>query len=112
MRVDGELLERLLEEGGLLADERLLALGVAVLGVVQALLILSLRWVDPPTTAFMAANPNGAIQQSVPVAHVSRNFLAAVIAHEDAKLPYRPGAFTWGEMWARAQAHLSGAEDP
>jgi monofunctional glycosyltransferase len=87
---------------------KVLAVGFAV----QALVMVSLRWVDPPTTAFMAANPNGAIQQSVPVEHVSRNFLAAVIAHEDAKLPYRAGAFTWGEMLARAQAHLSGEEDP
>jgi monofunctional biosynthetic peptidoglycan transglycosylase len=87
---------------------KVLAVGL----VVQALVMVSLRWVDPPTTAFMAANPNGAIQQSVPVEHVSRNFLAAVIAHEDARLPYRSGAFTWGEMWARAQAHLSGEEDP
>jgi monofunctional biosynthetic peptidoglycan transglycosylase len=87
---------------------RVLAVGF----VVQALLMVSLRWIDPPTTAFMAANPDGAIQQSVPVEHVSRNFLAAVIAHEDAKLPYRSGAFTWDELFARAQAHLTGAEDP
>ncbi|WP_100498223.1 transglycosylase domain-containing protein [Geodermatophilus chilensis] len=85
---------------------------VAVGFVLQLLVMVSLRWVDPPTTAFMAANPNGAIQQSVPVEHVSRNFLAAVIAHEDAKLPYRAGAFTWAEMLGRAQAHLSGEEDP
>jgi monofunctional glycosyltransferase len=85
---------------------------LAVGFVVQALVMVSLRWVDPPTTAFMAANPDGAIQQSVPVEHVSRNFLAAVIAHEDAKLPYRAGAFTWDEMFARAQAHLTGEEDP
>ncbi|SEL61665.1 monofunctional biosynthetic peptidoglycan transglycosylase [Blastococcus sp. DSM 46786] len=85
---------------------------LAVLGVVQALVVLSLRWVDPPTTAFMAANPEGSIQQSVPVEHVSRNFLAAVIAHEDAQLPYRDGAFEWDALWARATAHLSGAEDP
>src|SRR3712207_8519842 len=74
--------------------------------------MVSLRWVDPPTTAFMAANPNGALQQSVPIEHVSRNFLAAVIAHEDAPLPYRSGAFTWAELAMRAQAHLAGDEDP
>jgi monofunctional glycosyltransferase len=85
---------------------------LAALAVAQALVILCLRWVDPPTTAFMAANPDGAIQQSVPVEHVSRNFLAAVIAHEDAALPSRSGAFTWDELWGRAQAHLSGEEDP
>ncbi|HZH18628.1 MAG TPA: transglycosylase domain-containing protein, partial [Geodermatophilus sp.] len=85
---------------------------LAVGFVLQALVMVALRWVDPPTTAFMAANPDGAIQQSVPVEHVSRNFLAAVIAHEDAELPYRSGAFTWDEMAARAQAHLSGEEDP
>ncbi|MCZ2860013.1 transglycosylase domain-containing protein [Blastococcus sp. VKM Ac-2987] len=85
---------------------------LAVLGVVQALLVLSLRWVDPPTTAFMVANPDGAIQESVPVEHVSRNFLAAVIAHEDAALPYRSGAFEWDALWGRATAHLSGEDDP
>ncbi|MGY2078210.1 transglycosylase domain-containing protein [Blastococcus sp. SYSU DS0828] len=85
---------------------------LAVVGVVQALVVLSLRWVDPPTTAFMLANPDGAIQQSVPVEHVSRNFLAAVIAHEDAQLPYRSGAFEWDALWSRATAHLSGEDDP
>ncbi len=74
--------------------------------------MLSLRWIDPPTTRFMAANPDGAIQQSVPVEHVSRNLLAAVIAHEDQELPYRDGAFDWIDMFSRATAHLRGGEDP
>ena len=87
-----------------------LALGIAF--VVQALVMVSLRWVDPPTTAFMLANEQGAIQQSVPVEHVSRNFLAAVIAHEDQQLPYRDGAFTWEELSGRAEARLRGEEDP
>jgi monofunctional glycosyltransferase len=91
---------------------RRVATVLAALAVVQALVVLSLRWVDPPTTAFMAANPDGAIQQSVPVEHVSRNFLAAVIAHEDAALPYRSGAFEWDALWSRAQGHLAGDEDP
>jgi monofunctional glycosyltransferase len=85
---------------------------LAVVVVVQALLLLSLRWVNPPTSAFMSANPDGAVQQFVPVEHVSRNFLAAVIAHEDQPLPYRSGAFGWGELYDRAQAHLTGQEDP
>jgi monofunctional biosynthetic peptidoglycan transglycosylase len=85
---------------------------VAALGVVSVLLMLPLRWIDPPTTAFMAANPDGGIQQSVPIEHVSRNFLAAVIAHEDAQLPYRTGAFEWGQLVDRAGAHLAGDEDP
>ncbi|KGH44023.1 glycosyl transferase [Modestobacter caceresii] len=85
---------------------------LAVVFVVQALVMVALRWVDPPTTAFMAANPAGSIQQSVPVEHVSRNFLAAVIAHEDAPLPYRSGAFEWDSLFARAQAHLRGEDDP
>ncbi|WP_324273532.1 transglycosylase domain-containing protein [Blastococcus brunescens] len=85
---------------------------VAALVIAQALLVLSLRWVDPPTTAFMAANPEGSIQESVPVEHVSRTFLAAVIAHEDAALPYRAGAFEWSALWSRAYAHISGEEDP
>jgi monofunctional biosynthetic peptidoglycan transglycosylase len=85
---------------------------LAVILVLQALVLLSLRWVDPPTTAFMLANEQGAIQQSVPVEHVSRNFLAAVIAHEDQQLPYRSGAFTWDELSGRAEARLRGEEDP
>jgi monofunctional glycosyltransferase len=85
---------------------------LAVVAVVQVLVILSLRWVDPPTTAFMAENPGDVIQQSVPIEHVSRNFLAAVIAHEDAELPYRSSAFEWDELMDRAQAHLAGEEDP
>jgi monofunctional glycosyltransferase len=80
--------------------------------LVHALVLLSLRWIDPPTTAFMLASDEGAIQQSVPVEHVSRNFLAAVIAHEDQLLPYRDGAFTWNELFGRAEAHLRGEEDP
>ncbi|MGY1786900.1 transglycosylase domain-containing protein [Geodermatophilus sp. SYSU D00698] len=80
--------------------------------LLQALVLVSLRWIDPPTTAFMLANDRGAIQQSVPVEHVSRNFLAAVIAHEDQPLPYRDGAFTWDELSGRAEAHLRGEEDP
>jgi monofunctional biosynthetic peptidoglycan transglycosylase len=67
---------------------------------------------DPPTTAFIAANPGDTIQQSVPVEHVSRNLLAAVIAHEDQELPYRDGAFDWLDMVSRATTHLRGGEDP
>ncbi|TKJ28393.1 glycosyl transferase [Blastococcus sp. CCUG 61487] len=85
---------------------------LAVLVVLQGLLVLSLRWVDPPMTMFMLSNPDGAIQQSVPVEHVSRTFLAAVIAHEDSQLPYRSGAFEWDALWDRAQAHLAGEDDP
>ncbi len=85
---------------------------LVIVFVVQALLVLSLRWIDPPTTAFMAANPGDPIQQSVPVEHVSRNLLAAVIAHEDQELPYRDGAFDWVDMLSRATVHLRGGEDP
>jgi monofunctional glycosyltransferase len=80
--------------------------------LLHALVLLSLRWIDPPTTAFMMANEAGAIQQSVPIEHVSRNFLAAVIAHEDQALPYRDGAVTWDALYGRAEAHLRGEEDP
>ncbi len=86
--------------------------GLLVAFVLQALVLLSLRWVDPPTTAFMLANEQGAVQQSVPVEYVSRNLLAAVIAHEDQPLPYRAGAFTWDELFGRAGAHLRGEDDP
>ncbi len=91
---------------------RRIARVIVIALLLQALVLLSLRWIDPPTTRFMAANPDGAIQQSVPVEHVSRNLLAAVIAHEDQELPYRDGAFDWIDMFSRATAHLRGGEDP
>jgi monofunctional biosynthetic peptidoglycan transglycosylase len=78
----------------------------------QAVIVLSVRWIDPPTTAFMLDNDEGAIQEFVPVEHVSRNVLAAVIAHEDAQLPYRDGAFKWSDLFERAEARFSGDEDP
>src|SRR5688572_10583316 len=70
-------LRRRRDRGGRRPRRRLLrrVVGVlAALAVVQGLLVLSLCWIDPPTTAFMLANPDGAIQHSVPVEHVSRNF--------------------------------------
>jgi monofunctional glycosyltransferase len=85
---------------------------LALVLLIQALIVLSVRWVDPPTTAFMLANDEGAVQEFVPVEYVSRNFLAAVIAHEDAPLPYRDGAFEWGDLFDRAEAHVNGEEDP
>ena len=85
---------------------------LVVAALLHALVLLSLRWIDPPTTAFMLANDQGAIQQSVPVEHVSRNFLAAVIAHEDQALPYRDGPFAWDALFGRAEAHLRGEDDP
>jgi monofunctional glycosyltransferase len=91
---------------------RRLAKLVVAAAVVSLLLMLPLRWIDPPTTAFMAANPDGAVQQSVPIEHVSRNFLAAVVAHEDSQLPYRTGAFDWDQLFDRARAHMTGQEDP
>jgi monofunctional glycosyltransferase len=91
---------------------RRLAKVVVAAAVVSLLVMLPLRWIDPPTTAFMAANPDGAVQQSVPIEHVSRNFLAAVIAHEDSQLPYRTGAFDWDQLFDRARAHMTGQEDP
>jgi monofunctional glycosyltransferase len=91
---------------------RRLAKVVVAAAVVSLLVMLPLRWIDPPTTAFMAANPDGAVQQSVPIEHVSRNFLAAVVAHEDSQLPYRTGAFDWDQLFDRARAHMTGQEDP
>ena len=91
---------------------RRLLVAVLLLQLVLAGVIVSLRWWTPPRTAFMVQSGGPVTYQYVSLDHVSRFLLAAVIAHEDEQLGTRSGAFTTGEFARRAEAYLSGTQDP
>ncbi len=85
---------------------------LVVILLVQAAVVLSLNWFTPPTTAFMLQNDaESVVQETVGVEHVSRNFLAAVMIHEDDRLPYRFLAFDVHDFWDRTATYLRGEPD-
>lgn len=69
---------------------------LAVLGISVAL-VLPLRWIDPPVSAFMlpdlwTAKGNGAVAHRwVPLAHMPEHLLLAVIAAEDQRFAHHHG---------------------
>ena len=85
---------------------------LTVIMLLQLAVIVSLNWLTPPTTAFMLQNDaEWVVQETVGVEHVSRNFLAAVLIHEDVDLPYRFLAFDVDEFWDRTATYLRGEPD-
>lgn len=72
----------------------LLALGLVLL---SALPVLALRWLDPPTTAFMLAwqpgegSPRTLQQHWVPIEQIAGHLQIAVVASEDQKFPQHQG---------------------
>ena len=90
---------------------RLLKVLAAIL-LLQSAVVFSLNWFTPPTTAFMLENDaDDVVQETMGVEHVSRNFLAAVMIHEDDRLPYRFLAFDVPEFWERTKTYLRGEPD-
>src|SRR3990172_6059888 len=56
-----------------------------------ALAILALRWIPPPTTAFMVRHAGPLRQRWVPWPEISPHVAVAVVAAEDQKFPYHHG---------------------
>ncbi len=93
---------------------RLAAWTLGILVLVTALPVIVLRWVNPPTTAFMlearAALPAGESlhQQWVAYDHISPPMRLAVVASEDQRFPFHHG-FDWTQIgdalsaWQRGQ---------
>lgn len=69
-------------------------------------------WITPPRTSYMLQAGEPIVYQYVSLDHISRYTVASVVAHEDEELGSRVGAFTSDEFAARAQAFLSGQQDP
>ena len=74
---------------------------------------VSLRWVNPPITAFMLENGAGRnLHDYVALKYVSRYMIASTLAHEDAQLPTRFTGVDWDQWWDRATAWFHAHPDP
>jgi len=81
-----------------------------------ALLLLSVRWIDPPTTAvqmqrrlqsWVHGKPYQKRFEFVPLSQISPDFQHAVVAAEDARF-YQHHGFDWHEIQIAAETDLEG----
>jgi monofunctional glycosyltransferase len=91
-------------------------IGVALLWSLAALMLVSLRWIDPPTTAvhmerrvqaWIHHKPYQERYEFVPLNQISLDFQHAVIAAEDATF-YQHHGFDWQAMQIAAEEDLEG----
>lgn len=96
---------------------RWLVTGLAALWVLAALMLVSLRWLNPPTTAvhverrleaWVAHKPYEERYEFVPLRAISPNLQHAVIAAEDARF-YEHHGFDWHAMEIAAEDDVAGA---
>lgn len=92
---------------------RVLAI-VGVLLLTPAVIILLLRWVEPPTSAFMLRahwlqrSADGAVQQQwVDLDRMAPCMPLAVVAAEDQTFPYHRG-FAWSALRSAMNANMAG----
>jgi monofunctional biosynthetic peptidoglycan transglycosylase len=95
---------------------RWLVISVASLWLLAALLLLSARWIDPPTTAVQIQRrlqawahhtPYRKRYKFIPLSQISPNLQHAVIAAEDARF-YQHHGFDWHEIQIAADDDLEG----
>ena len=100
----------------MLSCARWLGIAVLVLWTVVVLLLVSARWVDPPTTvvqmqrrlqAWIQHRPYQKHYEFVSLSQISPDLQHAVIAAEDARF-YRHNGFDWHEIQVAAQEDLEG----
>jgi monofunctional biosynthetic peptidoglycan transglycosylase len=93
-----------------------LIIGVAILWSLAALVLLSARWIDPPTTAvhmqrrlqsWIHNKPYNERYNFIPLNQISPNLQHAVIAAEDARF-YQHHGFDWHEVQIAAEDDLEG----
>jgi len=91
-------------------------IGVASLWLLGALVLISYRWIDPPTTAvhverrlqaWMHNKPYHERYEYVPLRQISPNLQHAVIAAEDARF-YQHHGFDWHAMELAADHDMKG----
>ena len=92
------------------------ALGVVLVWLLGALMLLVLRWIDPPTTAvhierhFQAWIHHASYHERykfVPLSQISPDLQHAVVAAEDARF-YQHHGFDWHQMQIAAEDDLEG----
>jgi monofunctional biosynthetic peptidoglycan transglycosylase len=93
-----------------------LVIGVASLWLLLALLLLTARWVDPPTTAvqtqrrlqaWIHQTPYRKRYKFIPLNQISPNLQHAVVAAEDARF-YQHHGFDWHEIQIAADEDWEG----
>jgi monofunctional glycosyltransferase len=95
---------------------RLLILGALLVWAVAALLLVAVRWIDPPTTAvhierrwqaWIHHTPYQERYKFIPLTQISPDLQHAVIAAEDARF-YQHHGFDWHETQIAAEDDLEG----
>ena len=95
---------------------RSLAIGVAVLWSLAALILLAVRWIDPPSTAvhiqrhlqaWIHHSPYHERYKFIPLGQISPDLQHAVVAAEDARF-FQHNGFDWHEVQIAAEDDLEG----
>jgi monofunctional glycosyltransferase len=95
---------------------RSLAIGVAVLWSLAALILLAVRWIDPPSTAvhiqrhlqaWLRHAPYHERYKFIPLGQISPDLQHAVVAAEDARF-FQHNGFDWHEVQIAAEDDLEG----
>ncbi len=106
----------LLQKDVLRSFVRWLVISVACLWLLAVLLLLSARWIDPPTTAVQVQRrlqawadqtPYHKRYKFIPLSQISPNLQHAVVAAEDARF-YQHHGFDWHEIQIAADNDLEG----
>jgi monofunctional biosynthetic peptidoglycan transglycosylase len=109
-------IEAMLESGFLRRFIRWLVIGVVLLWSLAALILVSARWIDPPTTAvhmerrlqaWIHRTPYRERYKFIPLSQISANLQHAVVAAEDAHF-YQHHGFDWHEIQIAAGEDLEG----
>ena len=105
-----------LRKGFLRFIVRSLAIGVAVLRSLAALILLAVRWIDPPSTAvhiqrhlqaWIRHTPHHERYKFIPLGQISPDLQHAVVAAEDARF-FQHNGFDWHEVQIAAEDDLEG----
>jgi monofunctional glycosyltransferase len=95
---------------------RWIGLGIAGLWLLAAMMLVGLRWIDPPTTAvqaerrmqaWMGGKPYRERHEFVPLRMISPNLQHAVVSAEDARF-YLHHGFDWRQVQIDAAGDLEG----
>src|SRR5262245_33943470 len=105
-----------LRTGFLRSFIRWLVIGVALLWSLAALILVAVRWIDPPTTAVhiqrrlqasIHHKPYRKRYKFIPLSQISADLQHAVVAAEDAHF-YQHHGFDWREIQIAAEEDLEG----
>lgn len=109
-------LKNLFRKGFIRSFLRWFLIGTALLWCLAVLLLVALRWIDPPTTAvqtqrrfqaLVSGKPYQKRYSFVPLSQISLDFQHAVVSAEDARF-YLHRGFDWHQIQIAAQDDMEG----